>query len=250
VIGGDGSFRVAERLARKGVAVVGVPKTIDNDVAGTDVTLGFDSALAIATDAVDRLHSTAASHHRVMIVELMGRNTGWLALEAGIAGGGDAILIPEIPFSYEAVAAGIRNRVARGRRFSIVVVAEGATCPGGQTVVRQLVRDSPDPVRLGGVGAVVAHALEVLVPYEVRYVVLGHIQRGGAPTPFDRILATRFGVAAVQAVAEGPGGCMVALRGDRIARVPLAEVVGHTRRVDPGGERVRAARSVGTNFGD
>jgi 6-phosphofructokinase 1 len=250
VIGGDGSFHVAERLARKGVAVVGIPKTIDNDVAGTDVTLGFDSALAIATDAVDRLHSTAASHHRIMVLELMGRNTGWIALEAGIAGGGDVILIPEIPFSYDAVAAGIRQRVERGRRFSIVVVAEGATCPGGQTVVRQLVRDSPEPVRLGGVGAVVAHALEGLLPYEIRYVVLGHIQRGGPPTPFDRILATRFGVAAIQAVAAGVAGCMISAREGRIARVPLAEVVGHARRVDPDGERVHAARSVGTIFGD
>ena len=250
VIGGDGSFHVAERLARKGVAVVGVPKTIDNDVAGTDVTLGFDSALTIATDAVDRLHSTAASHHRLIILELMGRNTGWIALEAGIAGGGDVILIPEISFSYEAVAAGIRDRVERGRRFSIVVVAEGATCPGGQTVVRQLVKDSPEPVRLGGVGAVVAHALEVLLPDEVRYVVLGHSQRGGAPTPFDRILATRFGVAAIQAVAEGVSGCMIAAREDRIARVPLADVVGQARRVDAKGERVRVARSVGTIFGD
>ena len=238
------------RLGRKGVAVVGVPKTIDNDVAGTDVTLGFDSALTIATEAVDRLHSTAASHHRLIVLEVMGRNAGWIALEAGIAGGGDVILIPEIPFGYEAVATGVRDRVKRGRRFSIVVVAEGARCPSGQTVVRQLVKDSPEPVRLGGVGAVVAHALEALLPYEVRYVVLGHVQRGGPPTPFDRILAARFGVAAIGTLAEGQAGCMVALRGGRIERVPLAETIGRTRCVDAEGERVRVARSVGTIFGD
>ena len=250
VVGGDGSLRIADRLARKGVAIVGVPKTIDNDVAGTDVTLGFDSARATATEAVDRLHSTAASHHRLMVLEVMGRNAGWIALESGIAGGGDVILIPEIPFGYEAIAAGVRDRVKRGRRFSIVVVAEGAKCPGGVTVVRQLVKDSAEPVRLGGVGAVVAHALEALLPYEVRYVVLGHVQRGGPPTPFDRILAARFGVAAIAALAEGRAGCMIALRDGRIERIPLADAVGKTRCVDPEGERVRVARSVGTIFGD
>jgi 6-phosphofructokinase 1 len=250
VIGGDGSLRIADRLGARGVPVVGVPKTIDNDVCGTDVTLGFDSALAIATDAVDRLHTTAASHHRLMVVEVMGRNAGWIALEAGMAGGGDVILIPEIAFAYEAVAAGVHDRVKRGRRFSIVVVAEGARCPGGGTVVRRIVEDSPEPVRLGGVGAVVAHALEALLPYEVRSVVLGHVQRGGPPTPFDRILAARFGVAALEALVDGDAGMMVALRGDRIARVPIAEAVGRTRTVDPRGERVHAARSVGTVFGD
>lgn len=250
VIGGDGSLRIADRLGAKGVAVVAVPKTIDNDVAGTDITLGFDSARAIATEAIDRLHTTAASHHRLMVLEVMGRNTGWIALEAGMAGGGDVILIPELPFGYEAVAAGIRDRVKRGRRFSIIVVAEGATCPGSGTVVRQIVKDSPEPVRLGGVGAVVAHALEALLPYEVRYVVLGHVQRGGPPTPFDRMLAARFGVAAICALAEGEAASMVALRGPRIERVPLAESVSTTRSVDPVGERVRVARSVGTIFGD
>jgi 6-phosphofructokinase 1 len=250
VVGGDGSLRVADRLGAKGVAVVAVPKTIDNDVAGTDITLGFDSARAIATEAVDRLHTTAASHHRLMVLEVMGRNTGWIALEAGMAGGGDVILIPEIPFDYEAVADGIRDRVKRGRRFSIIVVAEGATCPGSGAVVRQVVKDSPEPVRLGGIGAVVAHALEALLPYEVRYVVLGHVQRGGPPTPFDRVLAARFGVAAIGALAEGEAASMVALRGPRIERVPLAESAGRTRSVDPAGERVRVARSVGTIFGD
>ncbi len=250
VIGGDGSLTIARRLQAKGVAVVGIPKTIDNDVAGTDVTLGFDSALTVATEAVDRLHTTAASHHRVMVVEVMGRTAGWIALEAGLAGGGDVILIPEIPFRYDAVAAGILHRAQRGRRFSIVVVAEGATCPGGGTVVRQIVATSPDPVRLGGVCVVVAHALEALVPFEVRHVALGHVQRGGSPTPFDRMLATRFGVAAAAALADGDSGCMVALKGDRIERVSMAEALAKPKRVDPHGERVTAARGIGTIFGD
>jgi 6-phosphofructokinase 1 len=204
----------------------------------------------VAADALDRLHTTAAAHHRVMVVEVMGRHAGWIALEAGIAAGGDVILIPEIPFRYEAVAAGILARAGRGRRFSIVVVAEGARCPDGSTVVRQLVADSPEPVRLGGVGPVVARCLEALVPFEVRHVVLGHLQRGGSPTPFDRMLATRFGVEAVAALAAGDSGCMMALRGDRIARVPIDEAVITPRLVDPLGEHVSAARSVGTIFGD
>jgi 6-phosphofructokinase 1 len=250
VIGGDGSLTIAQRLGKKGVPIVGIPKTIDNDVSGTDRSLGFDSALSIATEAVDRLHSTAASHHRIMVLELMGRNAGWIALEAGIAGGGDVILIPEIPFRYEAVAEGILNRVKRGRRFSIVVVAEGAKRPSGGTVVRELIEDSPDPVRLGGIGAVIAHSLGALVPFEVRYVVLGHIQRGGAPTPFDRILATRFGVAALQALIDGDQGAMVALSGNRIERVPILDAVSKRKNVDPVGERVTIARSIGTVFGD
>ena len=250
VVGGDGSLSIAQRLSQKGVRVVGIPKTIDNDVAGTDVSLGFDSALSVATEAVDRLHSTAASHHRIMVVEVMGRNAGWIALEAGIAGGGDVILIPEIPFRYEPVAEGILERVNRGRRFSIVVVAEGAKGPSGGMVVREIIEDSPDPVRLGGVGAVVAHAVGALVPFEARYVVLGHVQRGGSPTPFDRVLATRFGVAAMQALLDGEEGIMVALRGDRIDRVPIADVVDKRKNVDPHGERVAIARSVGTVFGD
>ena len=250
VVGGDGSLTIARRLAARGLPIVGIPKTIDNDVSGTDITLGFDSARCVATEALDRLHTTAAAHHRVMVVEVMGRHAGWIALEAGIAAGGDVILIPEIPFRYEAAAAGILARAHRGRRFSIVVVAEGALCPDGGPVVRERIADSPEPIRLGGVGAVVSHALESLVPFEVRYVVLGHLQRGGAPTAFDRMLATRFGVAAVTALAEGDSGCMVALHGDRVERVPIDETVIRPRLVDPRGERVTVARSVGTIFGD
>jgi 6-phosphofructokinase 1 len=250
VIGGDGSLTIARRLEARGLPVVGIPKTIDNDVPGTDVTLGFDSALTIATEALDRLHTTAASHHRVMVLEVMGRHAGWIALEAGLAAGGDVVLIPEIPFRYEAIAAGILARGGRGRRFSIVVVAEGARCPGGGEVVRQIVEGSPEPVRLGGVGAVVSHAIEALVPFEVRYVVLGHVQRGGSPTAFDRILAARFGAAAVSALAEGDSGTMVALRGSHVERLRLADVPPEPRRVDPRGERVAAARGIGTVFGD
>jgi len=250
VIGGDGSLMIAHRLAAKGLPVVGVPKTIDNDVAGTDITLGFDTALTIATDALDRLHTTAASHHRVMVVEVMGRQAGWIALEAGLAAGGDVILIPEIPFRYEAVAEGILARARRGRRFSIVVVAEGAQCPGGGAVVRQIVQASPDPIRLGGVGAVVAHALEQRVPFEVRYVVLGHVQRGGTPTAYDRILGARFGAAAVAALTGGATAGMVALCGSRIDCLPLSDVPLAPRRVDPRGEHVATARSLGVVFGD
>jgi 6-phosphofructokinase 1 len=249
-IGGDGTLRIAQGFQARGVPVIGLPKTIDNDVPETDASVGFDSARAVATEAVDRLHSTAASHHRIMVVEVMGRHAGWIALEAGLAGGGDVILIPEIPFRYEAVARGIRERTDRGRRFSIVVVAEGARCPDGHTVVRQVVAESPEPERLGGVGAVVAHELGARLPFEVRYVVLGHVQRGGPPTALDRLLAARFGVAAVEAAMEGAWGTVVALRSDTIERAPLARVVAGRKQVDPRGDRVAVARSIRTVFGD
>lgn len=249
-LGGDGTLSIADRFARKGVPVIGVPKTIDNDLSETDVTFGFDSARAIATEALDRLHTTAASHHRILVLEVMGRNAGWIALEAGIAGGGDVILIPEIPSRYEALREGILRRTRRGRRSSLVVVAEGTPAPGGGAVVRRLVEGSHDPVRLGGIGAVVAEALENILPFEARYVVLGHLQRGGSPTPLDRILGTRFGVAALKAAVDGAWGTMPALQGDRIVRVPLADAVARLKTVDPGGERVAVARSVGVLFGD
>jgi 6-phosphofructokinase 1 len=250
VVGGDGTLRIADGLAAKGIPVVVVPKTIDNDVALTDISVGFDSARAIATEALDRLRSTAASHHRVMVVEVMGRQAGWIALEAGIAGGADVILIPEIPWSYEMVTRGILDRTRRGRRFSIVVVAEGARCPDGGVVIQELVQGRPEPVRLGGVGLVVAKTLGAHLPFEVRHVVLGHVQRGGAPTAFDRIVATRFGVAALDAVVDGERSTMVARRGDGIERVPIAEAARGPKLVEADEECVCVARSIGAVFGD
>lgn len=250
VIGGDGTLSVAHKLAQQGVPLIGVPKTIDNDLGATDVTFGFDSALAIATDAVDRLHTTAESHHRVMVLEVMGRYAGWIALRAGIAGGGDVILIPEVPYTIEAVCSAIRRRIQQGKRFSIVVVAEGAVAAGGQPVVQRTVSGSPDPIRLGGVGLEIARHIEMCSGLEGRVTVLGHLQRGGSPTPFDRWLATRFGVAAVDLVVEGRVGRMVCLRGQRIESVPLEDAVSRLRRVDPKGEEVQVAKAVGTSFGD
>jgi 6-phosphofructokinase 1 len=250
VVGGDGSLSIARDLSGRGIRMIGVPKTIDNDLGATDVTFGFDSALAVATEAVDRLHTTAMSHQRVMVLEVMGRYSGWIAIEAGLAGGGDVILIPEIPFEIERVAEAIRERIYRGRPFAIVVVAEGAQPKGRSMVITKTVADSTDPVRLGGIGQVVASELERLLELETRATVLGHLQRGGIPTPFDRILGTRFGVRAVEAAVAGENDVMVRLRGQEIETVPLVDAVKGLRRVDPNGELVRAARSVGTCFGD
>jgi ATP-dependent phosphofructokinase / diphosphate-dependent phosphofructokinase len=249
-VGGDGSLSIARELSQRGLPVVGVPKTIDNDLGATDVTFGFDSALAVATEAADRLHTTAMSHQRVMVLEVMGRYAGWIALEAGLAGGGDVILIPEIPFELDKVADAIRERSYRGRAFAIIVVAEGAKPKGGELVVARQVQDSTDPIRLGGIGNWVAAELERRLEMETRATVLGHVQRGGIPTPFDRILGTRFGVHAARAAAAGERHVMVALRGLSIVTVPLDEAVAQLRHVDPEGELVRAAKSVGTFFGD
>ena len=247
VAGGDGSQSIALDLARIGVNVVGIPKTIDNDLMATDVSFGFDSALQCATEAIDRLHTTAESHHRVMVLEVMGRNSGWIALMAGIAGGGDIILIPEIPFTFDNIAASIQGRRRKGKKFSIIVVAEGAMLPDGQQVGR--VASSGNKV-LGGIGAVVVAEVEALTGIESRVTVLGHLQRGGTPSPFDRILATRFGVRAVELVLNGEFCTMVALRTPEICAVPLEEAVSQQRKVRPDGEMVRFARLVGTHFGD
>ena len=249
VIGGDGSMNIGLRFASLGVPVVGVPKTIDNDLAATDVTFGFDTAVATATDAIDRLRSTAEAHHRVMIVEVMGRDAGWIALEAGLAGGGDVILIPEIPFRLERIAEAIERRSSRGRTFSIVVVAEGAYPVGGAPISTR--RPGPDGfARLGGVGVWLAEALGERIPHEVRATVLGHVQRGGTPTAFDRVLATRLGSAAAWLVGQGDFGKMVAAKGPQIVPVPIAEAVRTTRRVPPAGDRVMTARYLGVSFGD
>jgi 6-phosphofructokinase 1 len=250
VVGGDGSLTIARDLAAKGLKVLGVPKTIDNDLAATDITFGFDSALAIATEAVDRLHTTAISHQRVMVLEVMGRYAGWIALSAALAGGGDVVLMPEVPFEIAKVAEFVRERARRGRNFSLIVVAEGAAPRGGSMAVAKRIEDSTDPIRLGGIGNRVAAELAKEITMETRATVLGHLQRGGVPTAFDRILGTRFGVEVTRAAAAGEAGKMVALRGREIARVPLEDAVASLRRVDPEGELVGAARSVGTCFGD
>lgn len=233
VIGGNGSLTVAGKLhAEIGLPVVGVPKTIDNDVVGTDMTFGFNTAVQIATDAIDRLHTTAESHDRVMVVEVMGRDSGWIATYAGIAGGATAILIPEQPFDIDEVCALLKARHERGRYASIVVVAEGAEPKAGTIPARDKVYDQFGHVRLGGVADTIAHAIEARTGFETRMVLLGHIQRGGTPTAFDRVLSTRYGIAAIDAVHLQAWGHMVALRNDDIVPVPLAQTVGGTRTVD------------------
>ncbi|MDZ7260964.1 MAG: 6-phosphofructokinase [candidate division KSB1 bacterium] len=249
-IGGDGTMTAAYGLAQKGLKVVGVPKTIDNDLWGTDQTFGYDSALITATEAIDKIHTTAQSHHRVMVVEVMGRYAGWLALGAGLASGGDIILIPEIPYDIEAVCQRVKERNFRGNRFSIVVVGEGAKPEGGSMVVKRLVEGSPDAIRLGGIGHQIAAQIEEKTQVETRVTVLGHLLRGGVPSPFDRILATRFGVEAVRAVLRKDFGKMVALKGQDIIGVPLEEVAGKTRTVPLDSPLILAARSVGTCLGD
>ncbi|GKX66801.1 6-phosphofructokinase [Inconstantimicrobium mannanitabidum] len=251
VIGGDGTLTSARDFSRKGVNVIGVPKTIDNDLACTDVTFGFNTAIDVATEALDRLHTTAESHHRVMILEVMGRNAGWIALESGIAGSADVILIPEIPYDINKVVEKIRAREERGKLFTIIVVAEGAKPKDGEVVVQKIVEDSPDPIRLGGIGNKLAADLEKLVKnHEIRNTVLGHIQRGGTTGTYDRILSTRYGVKAVELVAEGMFGNMVALKGDTIGYDSLENVIGKLKTVKPDDELVNIARSIGISFGD
>jgi ATP-dependent phosphofructokinase / diphosphate-dependent phosphofructokinase len=234
-IGGEDTLGVALRLHRDGVAIVGVPKTIDNDLGGTDVTFGFQTAVQIVTDAIDRLHTTAESHDRVMVVEVMGRHAGWIATHAGIAGGADAILVPERPFDIDDVVNHLRARHQRGRSFSIVVVAEGATPLEGTLQVRE---DSPTDAfghaRLGGIGVLLEKEIEARTGYETRVTILGHVQRGGTPVAYDRVLATRFGVAAFEAAAAGRSGTMVALSATAIVEVPLEEALREPKLLDPG----------------
>ena len=232
VIGGDGTLRSALRLSEEGLPVVGVPKTIDNDIAGTDTTFGFNTAVQIATDAIDRLASTAESHNRVIVVEVMGRSKGWIATYAGIAGGADAILIPEVPYELEEVAEIIRRRHRHGQRYSIVVVGEGIEPPPGRKAERKR-KDAFGFDRLGGVSYQVAEALEELTGFETRVSVLGHIQRGGTPSAFDRVLATRLGVAAADYALEGQTGVMAAVRGTEIVPVPIEEACAEIRGVSP-----------------
>jgi ATP-dependent phosphofructokinase / diphosphate-dependent phosphofructokinase len=231
-VGGEDTLGVANKLTAEGLNVVGVPKTIDNDVSATDFTFGFNTAVQICTDAIDRLHSTAESHNRVMVVEVMGRHAGWIAVYSGIAGGADAILVPEYPFDIDEVCEHIRHRHQRGRTFSIVVVAEGATPSDGDEILQSEETDSFGHVRLGGIGVALEEQIEQRTGYETRVTILGHIQRGGTPTAFDRVLATRFGIAAIDAISAGDYGTMVALRGTEIVRVPLGDAVGELKTLD------------------
>jgi len=231
-IGGDDTLSVAEKMGKYGLKCVGVPKTIDNDLAGTDYTFGFNTAVSIATEALDRLHTTAETHHRVIILEVMGRYTGWIALEAGIAGGADVVLIPEKPFDIDEVCALIKRRKDRGRNFSIIVVAEGAKPAGGVEIVYSESLDEFGHIKLGGIGYYLGKEIEKCLNVETRVVVLGHLQRGGSPTAYDRLLATRFGIAAVDAVHDEKFGCMIAIKGNRIVSVPLKEVIGKRKTVD------------------
>ncbi|MFM8303076.1 MAG: 6-phosphofructokinase [Actinomycetota bacterium] len=230
-IGGEDTLGVAERLGREGVRVVGVPKTIDNDLSGTDVTFGFDTAVQIAVDAIDRLHTTAESHDRVMVVEVMGRHAGWIALWSGIGGGADVVLVPERPFDLDAVCARLQRRHADGRSFSIVVVSEGSTPVEGTMVLQEAALDEFGHVRLGGIANLIGPEIEARTGYETRVTVLGHVLRGGTPTAFDRMLATRFGLEAAAAVEAGDFGTMVALAGNDIVRVPIADAVRELKTV-------------------
>lgn len=251
-LGGDGSMSLATRLMERGLPrVVGVPKTIDNDLLGTEVTFGFETAVATATDALDKLHTTAQAHRRVMVVELMGRYAGWISLHAGIAGGADVILIPEIPYDIEAVCEKIHARYKSGRRFAIVVVAEGAKERGGDMVFREGTKSEfKEHAVLGGVAERLAKQISERTPYETRSLVLGHLQRGGSPVTFDRVLAQRLGCAATKYLAETDASGLVAMVGGKTQLVPFAEVAKGTRNVDPSDELVETARSLGLCFGD
>ncbi len=249
-VGGDGTLHCGYQMSKLGLRIVGVPKTIDNDVRGTEMTFGFNTAMTTATEAADKLHTTAFSHHRVMLLEVMGRTAGWLALGTGIAGGGDVILIPEIPYRLAAICAAIRERARRGKHFSIIVVSEGAKPLGGDVVIRQTVAGSPEAIRLGGISAVLAQQIEEATGIETRYTILGHLQRGGTPSPFDRFLATQFAMSAVELLAHGKFNRMVCVQKGRISSVPLSVPGKAPRTVEPDSHPIRMARSIGIYFGD
>ncbi len=248
VIGGDGTQKIGLDLFHKGLKVVGVPKTIDNDLCATDITFGFDSALHVCTDAIDKIHTTAESHHRIMVVEVMGRDAGWIALESGIAGGAHVILIPEVQFNLDHVCDFINRRTEAGKKFTIVVVAEGVKLP--PELRPEVTDDRRLAKRLASVGQLIGDELGKRTRREVRVTVLGHIQRGGSPSPFDRVLSTRFGVAAVELIAAGRFGEMVCLRGAKVEAVDIAQAVGAMKAVDPSSDIVRAAKSIGICFGE
>jgi len=248
VIGGDGTLSIASSLARKGIPVIGVPKTIDNDLMATEMTFGFSTAVTTATEAIDKLHATAASHERVMIVEVMGRYSGWIALYSGVAGGADVILIPEIPYQLESIGRKLHDRWRRKRNFAIIVAAEGAAPVGGQMIFKAS-EDGREP-RLGGIAEQLAMDLNKLTGYETRSLVLGHLQRGGQPTPADRLLATRFGAAAVRAIECGKENVMVAYQSSAIITVPLEQAISKRKQVPLDYDVIQSARDLGVSFGD
>ncbi len=248
-IGGDGTMHICNKLSQMGLNIVGVPKTIDNDLDATDVTFGHDSAVYVVMMALDRLHTTASSHHRVIVCEVMGRYAGWIALNGGIAGGADIILIPEMPFSWEKVYNKIDERQLMGKKFSLVCVAEGARAQDGEMVVKEKDIKRTDPLQLGGIGAVVAKKIEQNTGRETRVTVLGHLQRGGSPTPYDRILSTKFGAFAIELVSQGKFGRMVSLKGNEIKNVKIEDAIGKQKLVRPDNQAVFAAKAVGISFG-
>ena len=249
VIGGDGTMSISNKLHKLGVNIVGVPKTIDNDLMGTDRTFGFDSAVAIATEAIDRLHTTAQSHNRVMILETMGRYAGWIALYSGVAGGADVILIPEFEYEIEEIVRVCKERESGGQKFTIIAVAEGSRPKGGTMVIQDMVTDSPDPIRLGGIGKVLESQLEKHLRSEIRTTILGHTQRGGTPTPFDRNIASAFGAYAAAMAADGEYGSMVALKENKLTSIPLESVAEKVRTVPADAAMISTALAVGTSFG-
>lgn len=249
-IGGDGTQEIAYKFHKMGLPVVAVPKTIDNDLKSTDITFGFDTAVSIVTESLDRLHTTARSHHRVMICEVMGRNAGWIALHGGVAGGADIILIPEMPYHIEKIVEICKRRNTRGERYTIIVVAEGAKTESGEQVVSKKVEHSPEVNRLGGIGNYLAKQLEPFLDNEIRVTVLGHLQRGGSPTAFDRNLATTYGVEAAMCIIENDWGKLVAQQAGKIVRVPLKEAIGGQRLVTLDHPLIKSAMNVGTSFGN
>jgi len=249
-IGGDGTLWISHRFYQEGVPVIGVPKTIDNDIRGTDITFGFNTAVSIATEGIDRIHTTAQSHHRIMLIEVMGRKAGWIALHSGIGGGGDVILIPEIPYQIDKIVDFINKRRATGRHFSIIVIAEGSKPEGGEEVVKRVVKESAEQIRLGGISFVLGKQLEKMIESESRSVIMGHLQRGGTPTPFDRVLATRLGSKAVDLVVHKHYGKMVSVKGNYLKDYPLEEVAAGPRLVPTDHELIKAGREIGVCFGN
>jgi len=249
-IGGDGTMHICNKLGQMGMNMIGVPKTIDNDLEATDLTFGHDSAVYVVAEALDRLHTTASSHHRVIVMEVMGRYAGWIALNGGLAGGADIILIPEIPFSWDKVYDKILKRELQGKKFSLVCVAEGAKPKDGEMVIKGTDMKRHDPTQLGGIGELVAKKIEENTRRETRVTVLGHLQRGGSPTPFDRILSTKFGTFAIDLAARHKFGRMVALKGDLIKNVKIEDAISHQKLVQPNNQNVIAAKAVGISFGE